>query len=145
MSAVDETNTATLMGREHYALRQSNRSTSIAYSSQGVDRTQWQWCFQKLTEIQNYENDWNDEGASPIKVEVMALAKQVAKNLRTNLASAPSHTFATDDGSVTFAWDEPMEYIEIEIDKNLSCMMRKIRSGAKQAESVELNPFSLPE
>jgi hypothetical protein len=145
MSAVIETNTATLMGRERYASRHYNVSTGAALYSHGIDRSQWERCFQKLAEIQNYEQDWNDDGAMPITAEVIALAKQLAKSLRSNLDPAPTHTLATDDGSIIFVWDEAKEYIEIEVERNHLCTMRRVLSGAKRALSMDLNPTGFEE
>ncbi len=142
MSTVLETNQAALMGREQYKVNPRNATTSTAYVSDAFDRMQWERCFEVLREIRSYEYDWNDEGAEPLTENVLAIAFQVAKMLRANLQPAPTKSLATEDGHLIFIWDEGVEYSEVEIDRRLCCTVRKIRPGAKRAESAEFNPFS---
>ncbi len=142
MSAVLEPNHAALMGREQYKANPRNPATTATYFSTGFDRAQWERCFHKLREIRFYEYDWNDEGAAPLRADVLSQAYLVAKMLRANLQPAPTQCLATEEGHVIFIWDEGVEYSEIEVDRQLCCMLRKIRPGAKRAESAEFNPYS---
>ncbi len=142
MSTVLESNQAALMGREQYKANPRNIATSTAYFSDTFDREQWERCFAKLREIRSYDHDWNDEGAEPLSEDVLSMAFLVAKMLRANLQPAPTQCIATEEGHVIFIWHECVEYSEVEIDRYLRCTFRKIRPGAKRAESTEFSPFT---
>jgi len=142
MSTVLESNHAALMGREQYKATPKNAATSTAYSSNAFDRVRWEGCFTKLREIRSYEQDWNDEGAEPLSDDVLSMTFQIAKMLRANVQPAPTQCIATEEGHVIFIWDEGVEYSEVEIDRHLRCTFRKIRLGAKRAESTEFDPYA---
>jgi hypothetical protein len=141
MSTVLEPKNSALMGREQYRQR-INSSQSIALYSNIQDRNQWENCFTKLRKIRSYQFDWNDEGAEPLNSEVVALATTVARLMKGNYEPAPSGCIATDEGHVIFVWEDETGYTEVEIDRHLSCTIRRIRPGAKRAESAEFTPFS---
>lgn len=142
MSTVLEPNNSALMGREKYKTSSPNVVGRTAYFSDAFDREQWQICFEKLREIRTYNYDWNDEGADPLDSDVLSLAFSVAKMLRGNLQPAPTQCIATEEGHVIFIWNEGAGYSEVEVDRRLGCTFRKLRPGAKRAESTEFNPYS---
>jgi hypothetical protein len=142
MSTVLEPNHSALMGRERYKTNSVIAVTRTAYFSDTFDREQWELCFDKLRQIRLYEHDWNDEGADPLNPDVLSLAVMVAKMLRGNLQPAPTQCIATEEGHIIFIWDEGAGYSEIEVDRRLGCTFRKLRPGAKRAESAEFNPYS---
>jgi hypothetical protein len=141
MSTVLEPNNSVLMGHEQYRQR-INSIQSITLYSNIQDRNQWENCFTKLRKIRSYQFDWNDEGAEPLNPEVVALATTVARSMKGNCEPAPSGCIATDEGHVIFIWEDETGYTEVEIDRHLSCTIRRIRPRAKRAESAEFIPFS---
>jgi hypothetical protein len=142
MSNVLELNQTALMGREQFKATPKNTATSAAYFSNAFESVHWERCFTKLREIRAYDHDWNDEGAEPLSENVLSMAFVVAKMLRANRQPAPTQCMATEEGHVIYIWDEGLEYSEVEVDRYLRCTFRRIRFGAKRAESIEFNPYS---
>ena len=142
MSTVLEPNHSALMGREKYKNNSLNAGGRAAYFSDALEREQWEKCFAKLREVRLYDYDWNDEGADPLNSDVLSLAFLVAKMLRGNLQPAPTQCIAIEEGHVIFIWNEGVGYSEVEVDRRLGCTFRKLRPGAKRAESAEFNPYS---
>ncbi len=141
MSIVLDPNYASSMGREQYRSKSDFGSASTLYPD-SLDRSEWDDCFKKLRKIRSYQFDWNDEGAEPLKPDVVSLAFTVVKLIKGNSEPAPSGCIATDEEHVIFIWEDTTGYTEVEIDRYLSCTIRRIRPGAKRAESADFTPIS---
>lgn len=140
--AVLEPNQAMLMGRERYKASARYGFAITAYVSDSDDRMAWGRCFEKLRKIRQYEADWNDEGAEPLRSEVLSLSFGMAKALKAKHEPGPTRCFATDEGHVVFAWEDGASYFELEIDEDLCCTARWLRPGAKRAETAVINSLT---
>ncbi len=119
-----------------------NSNSTTAYFSAALDIEPWEQCFEKLRQMRSYKHDWNDEGAGPLNPDVLSLAFSVAKTLKISRQPAPTQCIATEEGHVIFIWSEAAGYSEVEVDGRLCCTFRKLRPGAKRAESAEFKPYS---
>lgn len=109
----------------------------------------WLSIEQRIAQFEQYEEDWNGDGAAAIPTATIKVARHVIQALRALRAPAPSAAVAYDDGEIELQWQRGGGFAALSVDSSqrLVGVVRAVSGKQKlgvecdQPLRADLSPF----